>query len=242
MTRSSLAWLFLALMLVSPFNLAQQTAKASDLLGTKGKAGTNYASFGFALNEFRSVELILVEAFDGTDGSYAEQSIPGGRFFPETAQTYGMFGTIGTYISDYVRTELRLGTGIKSDTIREALEVNMHYWYAWYMGAVYPLTDYMSVYGQYGVALYDAHVTRKETRITLGQNSGRLPVTYTARPSRWQMEEELFGTKFSTSWLVGAEFDLIKGWRLAVDYGRLLRDTDTNIKVYQGNVHFRFEF
>ncbi|MDX1452808.1 MAG: outer membrane beta-barrel protein [Oleiphilaceae bacterium] len=224
-----MSWLIL---FVSPLVVAQQS-QVSDLINTDTKSGKTYASFGLAFNEFRSVELVLV---DTETGNFVDAR------FPETAQTYGLFGTLGTYISQYVKTELRFGTGIKDDTIERALDVNIHYWFAWYMGGTYPITDYMNGYGLYGVSLYDADVTRREVRWTVNRGGASVPETFTAIPSRTQMEEDLFGTKFSTSWLLGLDFKLAPQWYLATEYGRLLRDTDSNIKVYQGNLHLRYEF
>ena len=56
------------------------------------------------------------------------------------------------------------------------------------------------------------------------------------------MEEDLFGTSFSTSWLLGLDLHLVNTWYLAFEYGRLLKDTDTNIKVYQAGAYLRYEF
>jgi hypothetical protein len=56
------------------------------------------------------------------------------------------------------------------------------------------------------------------------------------------MEEGLFGTSFSTSWLLGLDFHLVDTWYLALEYGRLLKDTDSNIKVYQAGTYLRYEF
>ncbi len=218
-----------------PIALAQQ-ASVSDIINTDTKADKTYLSFGMGLNEFRSVNLVLAEVEeDGSESAIVE------AFFPETAQTYGVFGVLGTYITEYVKTELRFGTGIKDDTIKEALDVNIHYWLAWYMGATYPITDYMSAYGLYGVSHYEADVTRRETRITVSSGES-LPQTFNVIPSSAQMEEDLFGTKFSTSWLLGLDFRITPAWYLAFEYGRLLRDTDTNIKVYQGSMQLRYEY
>lgn len=220
----------------SPLALAEQ-ASVSDILNTDTKSGKDYFSIGFGLNEFRSVNLILSEVSeDGSEGSVVQ------TFFPETAQTYGAFGVMGTYITQYVKTELRFGTGLKDDTIQRALDVNIHYWLAWYMGATYPITDYMSAYGLYGVSHYDADVTRREIRITVDGGEGTLPQTYNAMPSSSRMEEDLFGTSFSTSWLLGLDLRITPEWYLAFEYGRLLRDTDTNIKVYQGSMQLRYEY
>jgi len=193
----------------------------------------DYVAFGIALNEFRSVELIL------------ENSNTGGfvnRYFPLTAQTYATSLTLGTYITENFKTELRAGRGVIDDTLKEAIDININYWFNWYIGPTYPITDYMSGYALIGLSHYDADVTRREINFFVPGNGRTIGSTVTASPSTTEMEEDLFGTSFSTSWLLGLDFHLVDTWYLAFEYGRLLRDTDTNIKVYQAGTYLRYEF
>ena len=205
----------------------------------KPKADRNYFSFGLALNEFRSIELILVNEVGFDDGVLEEtqQDVQ----FPLTAQTYALSVAYGTYITENFKTEVRYGRGIRTDTLDGALEINISHWFNWYIGGTYPVTDYMSAYAMYGVSFYEADVTRHEIEKEI-QGSEFQVETLVLQPSVVAMEEGLFGTNFSTSWLLGLDFELSDQWFLAFEYGRLLRDTDTNIKVYQAGSYLRYEF
>ncbi|MFT5717958.1 MAG: hypothetical protein ACI9T7_002157 [Oleiphilaceae bacterium] len=203
----------------------------SNLLGAP--IDRDYIAIGLALNEFRSVELVL----ENSDGSGVVD-----RSFPLTAQTYATSFIIGTYITENFKTELRAGTGIIDDTLKEALDININYWFNWYIGPTYPITDYMSGYALLGVSHYDADITRREIEFFIPTSSSQQARTVIASPSKTEMEEGLFGTSFSTSWLLGLDFHLIDTWYLAFEYGRLLRDTDTNIKIYQAGAYLRYDF
>ena len=73
----------------------------------------NYVAFGIAFNEFRSVELVLEDRF----GNVIDTS------FPLTAQTYAASLTLGTYITENFKTELRAGMGVIDDTLEEAMDI-----------------------------------------------------------------------------------------------------------------------
>lgn len=191
----------------------------------------DYISVGIALNEFRSVELVL----EDRSGNVRD------RDFPLTAQTYATSFTLGTYITEHFKTELRAGMGAVDDTLKEAMDININYWFNWYIGPTYPVTDYMSAYALIGLSHYDADVTRREIELFI-PTGDTAASTQIVSPSTTEMEEDLFGTSFSTSWLLGVDFHLVDSWYLAFEYGRLLRDTDTNIKVYQAGSYLRYEF
>jgi len=192
----------------------------------------DYVAFGVAFNEFRSVELVLEDRF----GSFVDD------FFPLTAQTYATSFTLGTYITENFKTELRAGMGVIDDTLEEAMDINLNYWFNWYIGPTYPITDYMSGYALFGLSHYDADVTRREINYFQPASGTRGARTVISSPSTTEMEEDLFGTSFSTSWLLGLDFHLVDTWYLAFEYGRLLKDTDTNIKVYQAGTYLRYDF
>jgi len=226
---------------LSFISVAQESSFQEKINNSSSKTGKSYVSFGMALNEFRSVELVLVSGV-GIDrfGDVVESEIHA-AIFPLTAQTYGTAVTLGTYITDYFKTEVRFGKGVRKDTFEEALDVNINYWFNWYIGTTYPVTDYMSAYALYGISFYDADVTRYQVAKTyfneVGTGSQEL-----VQPSTLEMEADLFGTKFSQSWLLGLDFHLVDQWFLAFEYGRLLNDDDSNIKVYQAGTYLRYEF
>lgn len=200
------------------------------------KADRDYVAFSAVLNEFRSVRLILNRVSGLNPGSKALD------IFPMTAQTYSVSFTWGTYITEMFRTELRYGTGVRDDSFRGALDVNFHYWLNWYIGATYPVTDYASVYAQYGLSHYSADVTRRQIKITEPQDANGNGGEVTVEPDPKTIHPGLFETSFSTSWLLGLDYHLFDTTYLAMEYGRLLKDTETNIKVYQANLQLRYEF
>ena len=99
----------------------------------------------------------------------------------------------------------------------------------------------MSAYALYGISFYDADVTRYQVAKTYFNEAGtgREEIV---QPSAIEMEKELFGTKFSQSWLLGLDFHLVDNWFLAFEYGKLLKDDDSNIKIYQAGTYLRYEF
>ena len=210
---------------------AQQNPEAKP----PSKEGMSYISASIVLNEFRSVALPIVIS------STPDQTIE--TKFPLTAQTYALAFTYGTYIAENFRTELRYGTGIVDDTIDELLTVNINYYFNWYIGGTLPVTDYMSAYALAGVSFYDADVTRHEVkRIVTPPGGSSLPGNFSIQPNPETLNDDLFGTKFSMSWMLGLDFELGDSWYIAFEYGRLLKDTDTNIKVYQAGTQLRYEF
>lgn len=230
-TQAHLTLLLLSALTLSSLSAAEPNSVRGIAAGGLGKEGKDYVSLGLVFNEFRSIDLVLEDA-GGT--------VRGPVLFPLTAQTYGYSLTWGTYINDYFKTELRAGGGLRDDTVRRAMDINMSYWLAWYMGFSHPITDYMSGYAQYGVSHYEADITRRE--VVIQESDQGVISSHTVHPSRRFMEEGLFGTSFSTTWLLGLDFTLTRNWYLAFEYGRLLRDTESNIKVYQAGTHLRYEF
>jgi hypothetical protein len=207
------------------------------------KEGKDYVAFGVNYNKFKSIELVTVENFQVSDDGEIFEDIVS-RQFPLKADTYAATLVWGTYITDHFKTELRYGQGIASETLDDIAEINMSYWFNWYIGAAYPITDYANVFAQYGVSIFDADFTRyqKEIFIPLDQQNLILPRVTVVQPSRLEMEEDLFGTNFSTTWLVGVDFSIAKNWYWTWEYGRLLNDDASGIKVYQLNTLLKYEF
>lgn len=198
------------------------------------REGKSYVSASLVFNEFRSVELPIASRDD------PEYTIE--RKFPLTAQTYALAATYGTYITENFKTEIRYGTGIVDDTIDELLDVNINYYFNWYIGGTLPVTDYLSAYALIGVSFYDADVTHRETIRSVTIPGEQLAENKIIRPNISDMDEDLFSTKFSMSWMLGFDYKLNESWYLAFEYGRLLKDTDSNIKVYQAGTQLRYEF
>lgn len=202
------------------------------------KADRSYVAFSAVLNEFRSFRLILTEVGGESDGNVVFDR------FPMTAQTYSASFSWGTYITEMFRTELRYGTGVRDDSFMNSVDVNLNYWLNWYIGGSYPITEYMSAYAMYGLSHYDADVTKRQTLFekSLTSDIDDSFGTIVVQPDPDTIPDDLFGTSFSTSWLLGMDLHLFGTTYLAMEYGRLLKDTETNIKVYQANLQLRYEF
>lgn len=194
------------------------------------KGERSYISGGLVLNEFRSIGFDVVTA--GGD------RVPGNNF-PMTAQTYGLYAAYGSYITENFKTEIRYGRGVREDTLDKLVEINLNHWFSWYMGATYPTTEDLSVYALYGVSFYEADMIRREDERSVpiegisGLNKVRASST---------LDDDFFETNFSTSWMLGLDYRIENGLYLAFEYGRLLRDTETNFKVYQAGIHLRYEY
>ncbi len=209
-----------------------------------GKSGKDYVSAGIVLNEFRSVLLALDTgaAYDN-EGEYLGANVQ--NDFPLTAQTYGYQFSYGSYINDYFKAEFRLGGNLRDDTLKEAYDINLSYWFSGYLGFQHPITDYMSGYFMYGVSFFEADTSRRQVEINVTttndfgqQRTDRVLV----EPSPEFMEDGLFDKHFSPSWTLGLEFDIFDDFFLVFEYGRLLKDSGTNIKVRQAGTHIRYEF
>jgi hypothetical protein len=232
------------LLTVTALLLISGTASAQNGNKGTGKAGKDYVSAGVVLNEFRSVLLALdVNPSYDEDGDYQGTNVQ--NEFPLTAQTYGYQLAYGSYIDDYFKAEFRLGGNLRDDTLKEAYDINLSYWFSGYLGFQHPITDYMSGYFMYGVSFFEADTTRRQVEINVTttndfgqQRTDRLLV----EPSPEFMEDGLFDKHFSPSWTLGLEFDIFDDFFLVFEYGRLLKDSGTNIKVRQAGTHIRYEF
>tara|TARA_R110001592_G_scaffold171325_1_gene409615 strand:+ start:15424 stop:16152 length:729 start_codon:yes stop_codon:yes gene_type:complete len=232
--------LFKSLITILFFSIAIQASAQTDPSKPSSKEGKTYISGGIVLNEFRSVSLPIVLS-DSIDFEDREESIVI-REFPLTAQTYALAVTYGTYITENFKTEIRFGKGVVDDTLDEILDININYYFNWYIGGTIPVTDNISAYLLGGVSFYDADMTRRETIRDITPPGEQIGQRSTIQPSRFSLDDDLFGTKFSMSWMLGLDYKLNDNWYLAFEYGRLIKDTDTNIKVYQAGSQLRYEF
>lgn len=157
-----------------------------------------------------------------------------------TAETYAIGITLGTYISDYFKVEVRAGGGFSEETVsylpppprgreqseedRVFLDVSMPYYASWYMGLLYPWSDYSHIYGQFGFS----HVKGEAE---------------TETPNRFEdVSDKLFGSSFSVSWLIGLDLELTDNTYAVLEGGRLHTDTETGINAMQYSLGVRYEF
>ncbi len=200
-----------------------------------------YVTLGLHFNEFKDVDLILAES-DSINYETREDTGFNPPYFNKSAHTYGMAMSFGWYLNETFKTEWRFGKGIRSDTIKEVYEINFDHWVNWYIGAQKPVTEFLKAYLLVGVSKYKADVKRSEIGRfkTFGPNQAEEFVY--VQPSPFRNQPGLFGTHYSMSWMLGADIHLKDQWFLTVEYGRLLKDTNTGIEVHQLNTHLKYEF
>ncbi len=165
-----------------------------------GKEGTDYIAFHTQIFTFQSI-----------NGN-------------EDARTYGNEIVLGTYITDYILTEGRAGWGYGMADATVGLEVGLNYWFSWYMGLAYPITDFMSVHAKYGISHVNGDTSRED-------------------PKKFKdIPEDFLQSSFSTSWVIGSDVLITKGLYGTVEYGRRHNDTKTQIEFYHFGMGLTYEF
>ncbi len=155
----------------------------------------------------------------------------------QAAMGWGTELTYGTYITNWLKTEVRLGKGLTEDTISrvyrkkngdiasEKADVGINYWGSWYFGVLYPVAEFATVYAQYGFS----HVKGKATKV--------------AKPSAFKdMPDDFMSSTFSVSWLVGMDFHVVDTLYVTTEFGRLHNDTTTAIKTFRSGIGVKYEF
>lgn len=156
-----------------------------------------------------------------------------------TAKNWATSLTMGTYITNYVKTEMRFGVGLTDDTVpgyqvdrsgstpvitQSDATMTMNHFVSWYMGLHYPLAEWSSIYGQIGMSYVNADVTA-EPKSTWED----LPSTYP-------------GSKFSMSWIAGFDFEIVEDWYVTAEAGRLHRSSASDIQTLQYGLGLKYEF
>ncbi|OZG72079.1 hypothetical protein BTA51_17055 [Hahella sp. CCB-MM4] len=142
---------------------------------------------------------------------------------------------LGTYITDYIKTEFRAALGVGTDEIntsdasdafgqQEYASIGIEDYYSWYMGAQYPATDYMTVFAQFGF-----------TRMI-----GTVEYPDPDQPRR--LPDELTDSSFSMSYILGTDIQVYGDFWATLEYGRLHRDTITEIRTNQMSLGIKYEF
>lgn len=144
--------------------------------------------------------------------------------------------TMGTYITDYVKVETRLGVGMGDDTVSGFKAIDgsiaasdadfaVDYFFSWYMGLHYPLAEWSSVYFQLGASYVDGAITAEEG----STNEDRA--------------DTFLSSKFSMSWLAGLDFEITKDWYATLEAGRLHRGSgSSDIDLIHYGLGIKYEF
>jgi opacity protein-like surface antigen len=140
-----------------------------------------------------------------------------------TAHGMGSSLVMGTYLTNWIKVEGRLGKGWGLDTVKGSLKAGIDYWLSWYMGLIYPITDFSTAYIQAGFS----YVRGKTT------NNGD---TVSFLPPKFMSSE------FSISWLAGVDLHVTGNWYLTGELGRLHADTATNIKTFMAGFGVKYEY
>ncbi|MCP5160654.1 MAG: outer membrane beta-barrel protein [Hahellaceae bacterium] len=180
------------------------------------KEGLDYASMQATYFDFRSVG----------EGSSLQ-----------AAMGWGTELTYGTYITDWFRTEVRVGKGIGTDNISELYrssgnviksehaDVGIDYWGSWYLGAQYPIAEFALFYAEYGFS----HVKGTAKKVAK-------PVAFKDMPN------DFMSSTFSVSWIVGIDFSVVDRLYVTTEIGRLHNDTSTAIKTFRSGIGLKYEF
>lgn len=196
----------LALLALLTFNAAAEEAEDSPK-----KAGLDYFALNAVLIDFNSI---------------------GSKY---TAKNWASTLTMGTYITNYVKTEMRFGVGLTDDTVpgykREDgdivssdLIMQLNHYASWYMGLHYPLAEWSSIYVQLGMTYINADALAEP-----GSTWDELPDDYP-------------GSKFSMSWLAGFDFMIVEDWYVTAEAGRLHRSSASDIQTLQFGLGLKYEF
>ena len=143
--------------------------------------------------------------------------------------------TMGTYITDYVKVETRLGVGVANDTLNgykaegediviSEADFTIDYFFSWYMGMHYPLAEWSSVYLQLGASYVDGNINAEDGS------------TYE------ETADEFLSSKFSMSWLAGLDFEITKDWYATIEAGRLHRGSQSDIDLSHYGLGIKYEF
>lgn len=210
-------------------------ARLQPVLATALFISVSILSLGVTANAYGEDEEIE-ERSEKSYGGFVWNQIEYDRILGGSeATTYAGAFILGTYLHPNLRTEFRAGVGATTDEVfvsttpdafgqRPYAEIGLDHYLSWYVGPQYLLTDYMGVYALLGFSRIISEVDYPEDQ--------------TVRP----LEEELTDSSFSMSYLVGAEVKAYGDlWGFA-EYGRLHRDTITEIRMWQLNVGLKYDF
>ena len=148
--------------------------------------------------------------------------------------------TMGTYITDYVKVESRLGVGMSNDTLSgykstkdssgnrvippSTADFTIDYFFSWYMGMHYPLAEWSSAYFQLGASYVDGEINAED-------NS-----------THKKLADKFLNSKFSMSWLAGLDFEITKDWYATVEAGRLHRGGQSDVNLLHYGLGIKYEF
>ena len=156
--------------------------------------------------------------------------------------------TMGTYITDYVKVETRLGLGMTDDDVAGSkllrdengdlvkdddgrniivasnADFAVDYFFSWYMGMHYPLAEWSSAYFQLGASYVAGEISAEE-----GSTNKKLA-------------DEFLSSKFSMSWLAGLDFEITEDWYATVEAGRLHRGSQSDIDLLHYGLGIKYEF
>ena len=140
----------------------------------------------------------------------------------------GLSLVAGTYLSDNFKLEIRAGTALEDVEVStdpdNSLDFRINYYVSGLIGPQANLTDYMQVYGLVGVTRLVASTDRS------------------ARRGFPDIPEELIDSSFSFAFVLGTDLRVYKELWASFEFGRLHKDTITNIRTEFLNLGLKYEF
>ena len=150
---------------------------------------------------------------------------------------------LGTHIAENFHVELRAGSGVAPGDVEGELEVNIDYYASWYIGGHLPITSYSNAYAQFGFT----HLKGESELTPFGQYrvdtpQSELPPRLQGRTYEEVADMDYPDSSFSTSWLVGLDFEVIDDGFLFFEAGKFFEDTGTNANVFHYTGGLKYEF
>ncbi|MDX1588793.1 MAG: hypothetical protein R3296_07625 [Oleiphilaceae bacterium] len=154
--------------------------------------------------------------------------------------TQGAGLILGRFLTDHFLVELRGGGDFEKDKPDPALDIHVDGYISAYMGLYLPWTHYSALYAQMGVSGVKGDAVGpalEEPRTERDENDREVVVAdFTG------LEEDYLGTPFSASFLLGVNLKLFGDAYISAEYGRLHRDTQSGVQIWQSNLILRYVF
>lgn len=158
----------------------------------------------------------------------------------DRTDTQGVGMVFGRFLTDHFRVELRGGADVEKNKPDPALDIGIDGYISAYMGLYYPWAPFSAFYAQAGISGVQATAfgpALEEPRTRLDEDDREVVVAdFTG------LDEDYLGTPFSASFLLGIDLNLFGNAYLTAEYGRLHRDTQSGVQIWQSNLGLRYIF
>lgn len=139
------------------------------------------------------------------------------------ARAHGAEVVLGSYLTDYIRVEGRLGTSLE-EASRNALDINLKGYASLYFGIQYPVIEYLTAYGLFGFT-----VAKGEADHDGSKAFQKIP-------------DKFFNNSFSPSYALGLDYHITGGWHANLELGQIHRDSTSNVRTMQWGLGVKYEY